>query len=163
MIKLMRTRFVLTVGRPSPVTAPGINTCRKRFATSLCPGPQCHLGTLRHLLFLQLSCSRKTTRVSWLDTTARILSLARPGEETDRQALCRNWVVVRPPTLSEYRRFISGKVHLGKIYQPVPASQFKWREPSLSYWIEDLNNGWYKCVGVEWTVELDCRAVDLMY
>ena len=72
MIMVMRTRFVLTVGKPSPVTAPGINTCRTRFATSLCPGPQCHLGTLRHPLFLQLSCSKKAVKhfagTEWLST-----------------------------------------------------------------------------------------------
>ena len=75
MIMVMRTRFVLTVGKSSPIIAPGTNTCRKMFAVSLCPGTQCHLGTLRHLIFLQLSCSKKTTRVSWWDTTACILSI----------------------------------------------------------------------------------------
>ena len=51
-------------GKASPLTAPGINTCRKMFAARMCPGPQCQLGTLRHPIFLQLSCSKKTTRVS---------------------------------------------------------------------------------------------------
>ena len=75
MMILMRTRFVLTVGNPFPHTVPGTNTCREVFATRLCPGPQCHLGTLRHPIFLRLSCWKKTTRVSWWDTTARILSI----------------------------------------------------------------------------------------
>ena len=75
MIMVMRTRFALTVGKSSPVTAPGTNTCTKMFAVSPCPGTQGHLGTLRHLIFLQLSCSKKTTRVSWRDTNAHILSI----------------------------------------------------------------------------------------
>ena len=75
MIMVMRRRFALTVGKSSPLTAPGTNTCRIMFVASLCPGPQCQLGTLRHPIFLQLSCSKKTTRVSWRDTNAPILSI----------------------------------------------------------------------------------------
>lgn len=78
MMMLMRARFVRIVGKPFYLTEPGTNTCRTMFATSLCPGPQCHLGTLRHPIF-HLSCSKRT---SWWDTPARILYFPQPLHHT---------------------------------------------------------------------------------
>ena len=76
MIMVMRTRFVLTVGKPFPHTARGTNTSRTMFVRGLSLTLQLDPpGTLHHLILLQLSCSKRTTRVSWWDTPAHILSI----------------------------------------------------------------------------------------